>query len=96
MVDKNKLIKSAMTAFLVLAATPSIGTTNSNASDPSAAPATEKCYGVVRAGFNDCATATSSCAGSSTKDAQPDAFVFVPQGLCEKLVGGHLTADKKS
>lgn len=93
MVDKNKLIKSAMTAFLVLAATPSIGATTSS---DSAAPSTEKCYGVVRAGLNDCATATSSCAGSSTKDAQPDAFIFVPQGLCEKLVGGSLTADKKS
>ncbi|WP_019217430.1 BufA1 family periplasmic bufferin-type metallophore [Legionella tunisiensis] len=91
MIDKNNLIKSAMTAFLVLAATPSIG-----AATDSAAASSEKCYGVARAGLNDCATATASCAGSSTKDAQPDAFLFVPKGLCEKLVGGSLTADKKS
>ncbi|WP_375232610.1 BufA1 family periplasmic bufferin-type metallophore [Legionella jordanis] len=56
--------------------------------------ATEKCYGVVKAGMNDCATATSSCAGSSTKDNQADAFIFLPKGICERLVGGQLTAKK--
>lgn len=56
---------------------------------------TEKCYGIVKAGLNDCATATASCAGSSTKDRQNDAFVFVPKGLCQKIVGGNLTSGKK-
>jgi uncharacterized membrane protein len=51
---------------------------------------TEKCYGIVKAGMNDCATATASCAGSSTKDGQPDAYIFVPKGLCEKIVGGNI------
>ncbi len=50
----------------------------------------EKCYGVVKAGQNDCATKTSSCVGSSKKDGQKDAFVVIPKGLCEKLVGGSL------
>lgn len=50
----------------------------------------EKCYGVVKAGKNDCATKTSSCAGTSTEDGQSDAFIAVPAGLCEKLVGGSL------
>jgi len=54
----------------------------------------EKCYGVVKAGMNDCATATASCAGSSTKDGQSDAFVFVTKGLCDKLVGGSKTVTK--
>lgn len=52
----------------------------------------EKCYGVVKAGKNDCQTATSSCAGTSKKDAQTDAWVSVPKGTCEKIVGGKLTA----
>lgn len=50
----------------------------------------EKCYGVAKAGKNDCQTNTSSCAGTSTSDSQGDAWVFVPEGLCEKLVGGSL------
>lgn len=48
----------------------------------------EKCYGIVKAGKNDCATATSSCAGTAKRDNQPDAWVYVPTGTCDKLVGG--------
>lgn len=50
----------------------------------------EKCYGVVKAGQNDCATKTSSCAGSSKTDGQTDAFIALPEGLCDKLVGSSL------
>jgi len=56
------------------------------------AAAKEKCYGVVKAGQNDCATKTSSCAGSSKTDGQTDAFIAMPKGLCEKLVGGSLVS----
>jgi uncharacterized membrane protein len=50
----------------------------------------EKCYGVSKAGKNDCQTATASCAGSSTKDFDKAAFVAVPKGTCDKLAGGNL------
>ena len=50
----------------------------------------EKCYGVVKAGKNDCQTANSSCAGTSKTDNQGDAWLFVPSGTCEKLTGGSL------
>lgn len=52
----------------------------------------EKCFGIVKAGKNDCQTATSACAGTSTTDAQKDAWVFVPEGLCEKVAGGSKTS----
>jgi uncharacterized membrane protein len=55
----------------------------------------EKCYGVVKAGKNDCQTAASSCAGTSKKDNQADAWIYVPAGSCGKLVGGD-TSPKKS
>ncbi|HEX2440389.1 MAG TPA: DUF2282 domain-containing protein [Methylomirabilota bacterium] len=48
----------------------------------------EKCYGVVKAGKNDCQTANSSCAGTSRRDSQNDAWIYVPAGACEKIVGG--------
>lgn len=50
----------------------------------------EKCYGVNKAGKNDCQTATASCAGSSTKDFDKAAFIAVPMGTCEKLGSGSL------
>ncbi|HSS86285.1 MAG TPA: DUF2282 domain-containing protein [Reyranella sp.] len=55
---------------------------------------TEKCFGVAKAGKNDCQTATSSCAGTSKKDAQTDAWLSVPKGVCSKIAGGSLTSSK--
>lgn len=55
-------------------------------------PATEKCFGVAKAGKNDCQTAKSSCAGTSKTDSQGDAWISVPKGVCDKLVGGKTTA----
>lgn len=51
----------------------------------------EKCYGVSLSGKNDCAAGPgTSCAGTSTVDAQGNAWMFVPKGTCERLVGGNL------
>jgi uncharacterized membrane protein len=50
----------------------------------------EKCYGISAAGKNDCQTASNSCAGTSTTDRQPDAWINVPKGTCEKIAGGSL------
>lgn len=52
----------------------------------------EKCYGIVKAGKNDCKTSSSSCAGTAEKDNKPSAFLAVPKGTCEKITGGNLTA----
>ena len=52
----------------------------------------EKSYGVATAGKNVCQTAKSSCAGTSKADAQADAWISVPKGVCEKLVGGKTNA----
>lgn len=51
----------------------------------------EKCYGVVKAGKNDCQTAKSSCAGTSKTDAQADAWIYMPAGTCDRIVGGSTT-----
>ena len=59
------------------------------AASPAAAqkkPAMEKCYGVAKAGKNDCAAGPgTSCAGTSTRDYQGDAWKLVPKGSCEKI-----------
>ncbi len=48
----------------------------------------EKCYGVAKAGKNDCQTTNSSCAGTSRRDGQKDAWIYVPAGACDRLVNG--------
>jgi uncharacterized membrane protein len=54
-------------------------------------PAMEKCYGVAKAGKNDCAAGDHSCAGQSTKSMDKASFVSLPAGVCAKLAGGSLT-----
>jgi uncharacterized membrane protein len=54
------------------------------------APKMEKCYGIVKAGKNDCQTNTSACAGTAKKDGQKDAWLYLPKGTCEKIIGGTL------
>lgn len=52
----------------------------------------EKCYGVAKAGKNDCAGASHACSGQSKMDAQGKDWISVPKGTCERLAGGSLTA----
>jgi uncharacterized membrane protein len=52
----------------------------------------EKCYGIAKAGKNDCAsTGNNSCAGTARADADPRAWIYVPAGYCERIVSGSLT-----
>lgn len=53
----------------------------------------EVCYGVAKAGQNDCGTATHGCAGAATVDQDPNEWKFVAKGTCTKL-GGSLEAGK--
>ena len=55
---------------------------------PAYAADSEKCYGVAKAGKNDCKTDTNSCAGHVAKDRDASAFIVVPAGTCEKIAGG--------
>lgn len=52
---------------------------------------TETCFGIAKAGQNDCATAKHACNSQATVDNAPDEFKYVPKGTCEKI-GGKLSA----
>jgi uncharacterized membrane protein len=73
------LVASALATVLSLSAVPG-----------AQAQENEKCYGIAKAGKNDCQTATHSCAGTATADAQPDSWIYVPTGTCDKIAGGSL------
>jgi len=77
------LVAAAVTGAVVLAST------------PAAAADTEKCYGVAKAGKNDCKTDTHSCAGASKADRDPASFIAVPAGSCAKIAGGMTEPAKK-
>ena len=51
----------------------------------------EKCYGIAKAAKNDCAaTGNNSCGGTSKLNSDPKAWIYVPAGYCERIVGGSL------
>jgi uncharacterized membrane protein len=51
----------------------------------------EKCYGVAKAGANDCgSTGNNSCAGTARVNSDPKAWIYVPAGVCNKIVGASL------
>ena len=49
----------------------------------------EKCFGIAKAGQNDCAntSGTHSCAGQSKVDNGADEWKYVAKGTCAKLGG---------
>ncbi len=54
----------------------------------------EKCFGIAKAGQNDCAnlSGTHSCAGQAKVDMGADEWKYVAKGTCKKL--GGKTADE--
>jgi uncharacterized membrane protein len=50
-------------------------------------PGFEKCQGIAKAGMNDCGTSKHACAGMAKNDADPEEWVYVPEGTCSKIAG---------
>ena len=79
------------TSTLALAITAAIGLAALGLSASSAQAADagkEKCYGVVKAGKNDCAGNSHACAGQAKANGDAKEFVTVPAGTCARIVNG--------
>lgn len=80
----NPRISVAAAAFALAAVT--AGTAMAQDKGASIKGEKERCYGVAKAGQNDCqAGPGTSCAGSSKVDYQGNAWKYVPKGTCEKI-----------
>jgi uncharacterized membrane protein len=86
MKTKTALLTAALGSMLALGAITATAADDAN---------TEKCYGIAKAGKNDCAGAKHACAGQSAKDKDANEWVKVPKGTCDRLVGGRLSPAKK-
>jgi uncharacterized membrane protein len=74
---KRILISSAVVGLIAVATGPA------HAQDKSK----EKCYGIAKAGQNDCGTAKHSCAGKAAKDNDAAEWKYVAAGTCSKIGG---------
>lgn len=81
---RELLIRSAVAGLIVF------GLGAARASTAADQAPMEKCGGIAKAGKNDCAVkgATHSCAGQAKKDGEKDAYIYLPAGTCNKIVGG--------
>lgn len=87
----ERIIQSAIAGLLAIGAV----TTATQALAASANA--EKCAGIAKAGKNDCGTSVSSCAATAKADRDPEAWILVPKGTCEKIAGARVqtSADAK-
>ena len=81
--NKNKIVAAGLIST-------ALSITLSAHAVPDQPEAWEKCLGIAKAGANDCGATDGShgCAGQATKDGDPKEWVYVPEGTCEKIVGG--------
>ena len=84
--NKRIIATSTLASALAFALAPA------QAADTKAAQ--EKCYGIAKAGQNDCAAGAHSCAGQAKADNDANDWKYVAKGTCEKL-GGSPTAGAK-
>ena len=83
--NKRYLVASALAAAI---AGPSLLSAQKPVPTPTNFKA-QKCYGIAKAGQNDCAsTGNNSCGGTSKANGDPNAWIYVPAGYCERIVGG--------
>ena len=88
MIDRKFLIRAALTSALAIAGSTTAVTASA------ADPAMEQCAGVIKAGKNDCVTSTNACHGHVEMDANPEAWIYVPKGTCERIVGARVVVVK--
>ena len=82
--NTHSILSAALGSLLVL------GLTSGSAFAADKKMDNEQCFGIAKAGMNDCSSNKSahSCAGHATKDRDPMDFVAVPKGTCDKIAGG--------
>lgn len=63
--------------------------------DKSAKAEQERCYGIAKAGQNDCGTAVHGCSAQAKVDNDPGEWKFVVKGSCEQAGGKPAPAEGK-
>ena len=84
--NQKFVIGGAAVACLIGAAVAALTVEESHAGKPGF----EKCAGIVKAGQNDCGANAHTCAGHAEEDADPEEWIYVPEGTCAKIVNGRV------
>lgn len=82
--SNSNLLRAAMTTLIA------VGAASSATSALADHTQQEQCAGVIKAGKNDCATSANACHGHVTTDSHPEAWIYLPAGTCERIVGARV------
>ena len=91
----NRKDQAKVTAAAVAIALAAAAAASAQVNVPKPSYKFEKCYGIARAGENDCFSESHQCGGTSTEDRDADAWIYVPAGSCKKIVDGSLSPKAK-
>lgn len=80
MSNRTPFLQTALAGLIALAAAQATLAADSTADR-------DKCYGIAKAGQNDCGTAKHSCAGMSKRDNDATDWKYVDKGTCGKAGG---------
>ena len=81
-------MKSNTTLQAAVAGLIALGLSASAGAGPAKQPTdTEKCFGIAKAGQNDCGTAKHACASLGKADNDAAEWKYVAKGTCEKAGG---------
>ena len=83
MLNHRLVVSSALASVLAL------GLAGNVAAQDTAGKGKEKCFGIAKAGQNDCAnlSGSHSCAGQTKADMSPDDWKYVAKGTCKDMKG---------
>lgn len=87
--EKSKLATSAAIAGVL-----ALGLATTAQQAHAGKPGMEKCMGIAKTAMNDCGTSKHACAGKAQMDNDPEEWVYVPIGTCDKITGGTVKGKK--
>ena len=87
--NKTNILAATVASVMAIGA-------NTAAAVPDAPKNWEKCAGIAKKGMNDCGALDGShkCAGQAKADNLDIEWVYVPEGTCAKITGGHVAKIK--
>ncbi|GGA41282.1 MULTISPECIES: DUF2282 domain-containing protein [unclassified Okeania] len=85
-INKKLAVSTAIAGVLAVG----LATVSSNQEALAGKEGMEKCAGIVKAGMNDCGANDHTCSGQAKVDSDPNEWIYVPEGTCEKIVGARV------
>jgi uncharacterized membrane protein len=87
--NTRQVLNAALASALALGLIPVAAQAHDMNDTMAAGKGKEKCFGIAKAGQNDCAnlSGSHSCAGQSKADKGVDEWKYVAKGTCEKEGG---------